>query len=54
MAQPPLVQESPAGPDIAEAFIADRVMFWNRFGSFIIFGVVAVIILVIGLWLFVA
>ena len=53
MAQVP-TQESSAGPDIAEAFVADRIMFWKRFGSFIIFAVIAVVIIVVGLWLFVA
>ena len=54
MAQPPTIQETSAGPDIAEAFIADRMMFWKRFGSFIVYAVIAVVIIVVGLWLFVA
>ena len=53
MAQLPM-QETSAGPDITEAFVADRIAFWKRFGSFIVYAVIAVVVVVVGLWLFVA
>ncbi len=53
MAQMPTTEPS-TGPDIAEAFVADRIMFWKRFGSFVVYAVIAVVVIVVGLWLFVA
>ena len=47
-------QETSTGPDIAEAFIADRQMFWHRFTNFTMGAVVAVVILLIGMWVFIA
>ncbi len=37
-----------------EAFVADRQIFWSRFTNFTTGAAVAVVVLLIGLWLFVA
>ena len=51
MAQVPQ-QQSSSGPDITEAFIADRQMFWHRFTGFTTYAVIAVVVLLILLWFF--
>ena len=52
MAQP--VQETSTGPNIEEAFVADRQIFWSRFTNFTTGAVVAVVLLLIFMWLFLA
>ncbi len=52
MAQPQ--QEPSSGPGLAEAFIADRIGFWNRFMSFTVGAVVILVVLLIAMWLFIA
>ena len=47
-------QETMEGDPITEAFIVDRQAFWNRFTRFTLWSIVAVVILLIALWLFVA
>lgn len=42
------------GPSLEEAFVADRMTFWNRFTRFTTFSVVAVVVLLIGMWIFIA
>ncbi len=39
---------------ITESFIVDRQTFWNRFTSFTSWAVVAIIVLLVGMWLFIA
>ncbi len=39
---------------IAHSFVVDRQVFWNRFTSFTTGAITVVILLLIGLWLFVA
>ena len=39
-------------PPIEQAFIADRYAFWTRFTSFTKYGVIAVAVLVILMWIF--
>ncbi len=43
-----------SGPTSAEAFIADRQMFWTRFTHFVVFVAGAIALLLIGLAVFVA
>ncbi len=44
-------QSAPAG-NIDETFIADRQIFWSRFTNFTTGAVVAVAVLLIGLYVF--
>lgn len=39
---------------ITQSFIVDRQAFWTRFTSFTTGAVIVVVLLLIGLWLFVA
>lgn len=39
---------------ITQSFIVDRQAFWGRFTSFSTGAAVAIVVLLIGLWLFVA
>ena len=48
----PLPQHSTPGPNIEEAFLADRQLFWSRFTNFTTGSVVAVILLLIAMWVF--
>jgi hypothetical protein len=50
----PETNQSTRMENIDEAFIADRQIFWSRFTTFTTGAVVAVAVLLIGLWLFVA
>lgn len=45
------VQEQPS-PTIEAAFVADRFAFWNRFMGFAKFGVIAVVVLLLLMWVF--
>lgn len=47
-------QETSSGPDITQAFIADRQKFWSRFTSFTTGAVVAVVLLLVAMWFFIA
>jgi len=53
MAQPPQ-QEVSTGPGIAEAFIADRQVFWHRFTNFTTGAIIAIAALLILMWIFIA
>ncbi len=48
---PPDMQSSASqptsGPNIDEAFVADRVMFWSRFTTFTTGAVIAVVVLLV-------
>ena len=46
--------QSTPGPNIDEAFIADRQMFWSRFTSFTTGAVIAVVVLLIAMAVFLA
>ena len=50
----PETKQSAPMPNINEAFIADRQIFWSRFTTFTMGAVVAVTVLLIGLLIFVA
>ncbi len=50
----PETNQSTPMDDIDKAFVADRQIFWSRFTTFTTGAVVAVVVLLIGLWLFVA
>ncbi len=50
----PETNQSTPMPNINEAFIADRQIFWSRFTTFTMGAVVAVTVLLIGLLIFVA
>ncbi len=52
MAQAP--QNNTDVDPITQTFIVDRQNFWKRFTGFTTGAVIAVIVLLIGLWLFVA
>ncbi len=52
MAQP--TQETTAGPNIDEAFVADRQIFWNRFTSFTTGSVIVLVVVLLAMWLFLA
>lgn len=47
------IQTQPS-PPIEEAFVADRFAFWNRFTGFTKWGTVAVVVLLILMWIFLA
>ncbi len=49
MAQQPQLHQKPSD---ADTFIADRAMFWSRFTTFMKFGILAVVILLLGMWIF--
>lgn len=42
------------GPSLEEAFVADRMTFWNRFTRFTTYSVIALVVLLIGMWIFIA
>ena len=46
--------QSTPGPNIDEAFIADRQMFWSRFTSFTTGAVIAIVVLLIAMAVFLA
>ena len=48
----PTPPHSTPGPNIEEAFLLDRQLFWSRFTSFTTGSVVAVVLLLIAMWLF--
>ncbi len=50
----PQTNQSKPMDKIDEAFVADRQIFWSRFTNFTTGAVVAIAVLLIGLWLFVA
>ncbi len=50
----PETKQSTPIPNINEAFVADRQMFWSRFTTFTMGAVIAVTVLLIGLLIFVA
>jgi hypothetical protein len=41
-----------SGPNTPEAFIADREVFWARFTRFIVYAVIALVILLVGMAIF--
>lgn len=45
--------QSTAMPNINEAFVEDRQIFWSRFTTFTMGAVVAVVVLLLGLLVFV-
>lgn len=51
MALPP--QNSPA-PSVEDSFVADRAMFWHRFTGLTKGAVIAVTLLLLALWIFIA
>ena len=55
---PPDMQSTPSqstpGPNIDEAFVADRQMFWSRFTSFTTGAVIAIVVLLIAMAVFLA
>lgn len=42
------------GTSLEEAFVADRTSFWNRFTQFTTYSVIALVVLLIGMWIFIA
>ncbi len=53
MALPETNQSNPT-PNISEAFVADRQIFWSHFTTFTTGAVVAIAVLLLGLLIFVA
>ena len=53
---PPDMQSTPTqptpGPNIDEAFVADRQMFWSRFTTFTTGAVIALVMLLIAMAVF--
>ena len=49
MAQTPQPRTTPSAE---EAFIADRAMFWQRFTTFTKGAVIAIVLLLLGMWIF--
>ena len=47
-------QETTTLDPATQAFIADRQIFWHRFTQFTLWAVIAIIILVVAMWLFIA
>lgn len=44
--------QSTPGPNIDEAFVADRQMFWSRFTTFTTGAVIAIVVLLIAMAVF--
>lgn len=44
----------PVGPATVEAFIADRQRFWSGFTRATVMGIVAVVVLLLGMLIFLA
>lgn len=42
------------GPSLEEAFVADRMTFWNRFTQFTTYAVIVLVLLLIGMYIFLA
>ena len=51
MSLPP---QTSVSPSVEETFVADRAMFWNRFTGFTKGAVIAIVVLLVALWLFIA
>ncbi len=49
--QPPTPTVAP-GPDLTEAFVADRQAFWGSFTNFVFMGVVGIVVLLMLLAFF--
>lgn len=47
-------KQSTPMPDVNEAFVADRQIFWSRFTTFTMGAVIAIAVLLVGLLVFVA
>ena len=41
-------------PSIEDAFVADRVIFWARFTNFTKYAAIALAVLLVGMYLFLA
>ena len=52
--EPTKLDTSTPGPDLTEAFVADRQAFWGSFTNFVLMGVVGVTVLLILLAFFLA
>ena len=50
----PETKQSTRTPDIDEAFVVDRQIFWSRFTTFTTGAIVAVVVLLIGMAIFIA
>lgn len=50
----PKTATSDGGPSLEEAFVADRMTFWNRFTQFTTYSVIAMVVLLIGMYVFLA
>lgn len=44
----------PEGSNLDQAFTADRAMFWGRFTNFVKYGTIAMVVLLLLLWVFIA
>ena len=42
------------GSNLDKSFVADRAIFWDRFTGFVKYGTIGIVVLLIGLWAFVA
>ena len=49
----PIQQPGTQGPNIEEAFLADRQVFWSRFTHFTTGSVIAVVLSLIAMWVFI-
>lgn len=49
-----LTPQTQPRPSVEDSFIADRAMFWNRFTGFTKGAVIALAILLVLMWLFLA
>jgi hypothetical protein len=47
-------QETITADPATQAFIADRQIFWHRFTNFTTGAVIAIVILLVLMWLFIA
>ena len=47
-------QDNGDADPITQAFIVDRQTFWNRFTTFTLWSVIAIVVLLIGMWFFIA
>lgn len=50
----PTTTTNDGGPSLEEAFVADRMTFWNRFTQFTTYSVIVMVVLLIGMYIFIA
>ena len=52
VAEPTKTETTTPGPDLTEAFVADRQAFWSTFTNFVFMGALGIVVLLILLAFF--